>query len=91
MTTLHYDGQTIETTTEQFDTLRVLGSGCYGTVLAVTIQDHPNVQMAVKKIKLETQEERQASTYTDLTTIQNVGSKNYPYIISYYGSVIDTR
>ena len=38
---------------------------------------------------LETQEERRASTYTDLTTIREVGSHNYPYIISYYGAVID--
>ncbi|CAF0884213.1 unnamed protein product [Rotaria sordida] len=89
MTTLIYHGQTIEATTQQFDTLRVLGRGCYGTVLAVTIEGHPDVQMAVKKIALETQEERRASTYTDLTTIQNVGSQNYPYIISYYGAVID--
>ncbi|CAF2472814.1 unnamed protein product [Rotaria sp. Silwood2] len=89
MTTLTYHGQTIEATTQQFDILRVLGRGCYGTVLAVTIEGHPDVQMAVKKIALETQEERRASTYTDLTTIQNVGSQNYPYIISYYGAVID--
>ncbi|CAF3216195.1 unnamed protein product [Rotaria socialis] len=89
MTTLTYHEQIIEVTTKQFDTLRVLGRGCYGTVLAVTIEGHPDVEMAVKKIALETQEERRASTYTDLTTIQNVGSHNYPYIISYYGAVID--
>lgn len=102
----------IDVNTQQFDTLRTLGSGCYGTVLAVTIEGHPDIEMAVKvnamkfmvinnlnihssfffssqRIVLETQEDRQASTYTDLTTIQNVGSQNYPYIISYYGAVID--
>ncbi len=42
-----------------------------------------------QRIILETQEERRASTYTDLTTIQEVGSHNYPYIIAYYGAVID--
>lgn len=88
-TTLHYNEQIIDVNTHQFDTLRVLGRGCYGIVLAVTIEGHPDVQMAVKKLVLETQEERRASTYTDLTTIKNVGSQNYPYIISYYGSVID--
>jgi len=88
-TILNYHGQIIEVTTQQLDTLRVLGRGCYGIVLAVTIEGHPDVQMAVKRIALETQEERRASTYTDLTTIQDVGSQNYPYIISYYGAVID--
>lgn len=88
-TTLNYKGQTIDVNTHQLDTLRVLGRGCYGIVLAVTIEGHPDVQMAVKKLVLETQEERRASTYTDLTTIKTVGSHNYPYIISYYGAVID--
>ncbi|CAF1068325.1 unnamed protein product [Adineta steineri] len=88
-TTLNYHGQTIDVNTQQFDTLRVLGRGCYGYVLAVKIDGYPDVQMAVKRIALETKEERQASTYTDLTTIQKVGSHNYPYIISYYGAVID--
>jgi len=88
-TTLHYKGQILDVTLEQFDILRVLGSGCYGTVSAVTIDNHPDVLMAVKKIVLESKEDRRASTYTDLTTIQKVGSDNYPYIISYYGAVID--
>lgn len=47
-TTLNYHGQMIDVNTQQFDTLRVLGSGCYGVVLAVTIQGHPDVEMAVK-------------------------------------------
>ena len=47
-TTLHYKGQTLDVPLEHFETLRVLGSGCYGTVLAVMIRDHPDVQMAVK-------------------------------------------
>ncbi len=49
-TILNYHGQTIEVNTQQFDTLRVLGRGCYGIVLAVTIEGHPDVQMAVKVI-----------------------------------------
>jgi hypothetical protein len=47
-TTLNYHGQTIDVNTQQFDTLRVLGRGSYGIVLAVTIDGHPDVQMAVK-------------------------------------------
>jgi hypothetical protein len=38
----------IDVNTQQFDTLRVLGRGSYGIVLAVTIEGHPDVQMAVK-------------------------------------------
>ncbi|CAF1387115.1 unnamed protein product [Adineta steineri] len=70
--------------------------GCYEYIFVVRIEGYPDVQMVVKTISFiienstcETQEERQASTYTDLTTIQEVGSQNYPYIISYYGAVID--
>lgn len=47
-TTLNYKGQILDVTLEQFDILRVLGSGCYGTVSAVTIDNHPDVLMAVK-------------------------------------------
>ncbi|CAF1261135.1 unnamed protein product [Adineta ricciae] len=88
-TTLNYHERILEVNTQQFDTLRTLGRGCFGYVLAVRIEGYSDVQMAVKRIALETQLDRQTSTYTDLTTIQNVGSKNYPYIISYYGAVID--
>jgi hypothetical protein len=52
-TTLNYHGQMIDVNTQQFDTLRVLGSGSYGVVLAVTIQDHPEVEMAVKVSELK--------------------------------------
>ncbi|UJR30330.1 hypothetical protein I4U23_017867 [Adineta vaga] len=88
-TTLNYHGRTIDVSTKQFDTLRILGRGNFGYVLDVKIDSYPDVRMAVKRILLETQLDRRASTYTDLTTIQNVGSKNYPYIISYYGAMID--
>ena len=50
-TTLNYHGQTIDVSTQQFDTLHVLGRGSYGIVLAVTIEGHPDVQMAVKVIE----------------------------------------
>lgn len=50
-TTLHYHGQTIDVNIDQFDTLRSLGSGCYGTVLAVMLKSRPEIQMAVKVTK----------------------------------------
>ncbi|CAF1016876.1 unnamed protein product [Didymodactylos carnosus] len=42
------------------------------------------------KIRTGTNEEKRLSTYTDLTTIECIGTKLYPYIIKYYGSIIDT-
>ena len=52
-TTLNYHGQTIDINTQQLDTLRVLGSGSYGIVLAVAIEGYPDIKMAVKVIAWE--------------------------------------
>ena len=66
-TTLNYHGQMIDVNTQQFDTLRVLGSGSYGVVLAVTIQDHPEVEMAVKVSGLK----RTEIEYWNFSMIEN--------------------
>jgi hypothetical protein len=50
-TTLNYHGQTIEVSTQQFDTLRTLGRGCFGYVLHVRIDGYPDIQMAIKVTK----------------------------------------
>ena len=50
---------------------------------------YQTISFIIENSTCKTQEERQVSTYTDLTTIQEVGSQNYPYIISYCGAVID--
>ena len=47
-TVLNYHGQQIDVNVEHFDVLRVLGQGCYGTVLAVGVNGHPDIRMAVK-------------------------------------------
>jgi len=50
-TKLNYHGQTIDVSTKTFDTIRVLGRGCYGYVLDVRIEGYPDVRMAVKVIE----------------------------------------
>ncbi|CAF1426086.1 unnamed protein product, partial [Didymodactylos carnosus] len=86
-TILQYEGKTIEININDLDIQQLLGSGGYGVVSSASLRNYPNVKMAVKRIRLET--EKRLSTYTDLTTIERVGTKSYPYIIKYYGSIID--
>ncbi|CAF0958703.1 unnamed protein product [Didymodactylos carnosus] len=89
ITVLKYEGETINLNINDLDIQQLLGSGEYGIVSYATLRSDPNIKMAVKRIRLETNDEKRLSTYTDLTTIERVGTKLHPYIVKYFGSIID--
>ena len=47
-TTLNYKGEKLDVTTDQLETIRLLGRGCYGSVSAAVIPNHPDALMAIK-------------------------------------------
>ncbi|CAF4954048.1 unnamed protein product [Rotaria sp. Silwood1] len=65
--------------------------GYFGSVDSVKITGHSDIRMAVKRISRSTKEERVSARHTELKMMQEFGSGICPYIIDYYGAMIDTE
>ncbi|CAF1214633.1 unnamed protein product [Rotaria sordida] len=87
---LIYKDRRIQVNMKDFNVLQYLGQGNFGWVASVNITGHLDVRMAVKRITLSTKEERASARRTELKMMQELGSCKCPYIIDYYGAMIDT-
>ncbi|CAF1176446.1 unnamed protein product [Rotaria sordida] len=89
-TELNFNNQKIKVTVEDLDIVESVGEGHFGSVESVTIKKYPDTFMAVKRISLSTKEEWASVTTTELKMMEEVGNGDCPYLINYYGSMIDT-
>ncbi|CAF3646969.1 unnamed protein product [Rotaria sordida] len=87
---LIYNKEKIHVNVKDFNVIQYLGQGNFGSVNSINITGHPDVRMAVKRIILSTKEERASVRRTELKMMQEIGSGVCPYIIDYYGAMIDT-
>lgn len=46
--TIHYNGQEVIISVNMLNDIRKLGSGNYGSVMLVEVENHPEIKMAVK-------------------------------------------
>ncbi|CAF4296509.1 unnamed protein product, partial [Rotaria magnacalcarata] len=87
---LKYKNQITEATAEDLELVRFIDKGNFGSVDHVRINNDSDFQIAVKRISLSTNEERACVTKAELTVMQDICTGHCPYLIEYYGAMIDT-
>ncbi|CAF2844183.1 unnamed protein product [Rotaria sp. Silwood2] len=91
-TTLIFQNLSTEVHVNEFNIARYLGCGKYGSVDAVKIiRPSYEIDLAVKRIPLITKTEESSVIQTELSIIKEImNSSTCPYLIDYYGYLIDT-
>ncbi|CAF1251336.1 unnamed protein product, partial [Didymodactylos carnosus] len=90
-TTINYGDKEIHINVDKLEFIRTIGVGQSGRVELERVHDHPNVQMAVKKMLLHSDHENRLITMNDLKTMEDVKSDNQPYVVKFYGALMNNE
>ncbi|UJR17859.1 hypothetical protein I4U23_004758 [Adineta vaga] len=90
-TELNYYGQNIPVNVDNLRNAQILGYGNFGVVHAVILDEQKEIiPTAVKCIARKRDKDGHSSANNELEILQTISSSNHPYIIDYYGAMINS-